>query len=214
MNLPSGDHLALSGATELWVNWKGPSRGSALYRLRVAPVAESNAASQICCEPLRLLRNRMLLSSGENCTPESPGWVTAILNGSPPSIFCSHSSGVLVFLARSTVVTEYASHLPSGETAVSPSRFICIMSSKVMGRLFWAGAMGRKTEARIQQRKNLNAVMRGLLARWKGAALREEQVYTEATPPGDAPRALIHPTRAPEKGARMGHPLLFLTARS
>ena len=34
-----------------------------------------------------------------------------------------------------------------------------------MGRLSWAGAMGRKTEARIQQRKNLNAVMLGLPAR-------------------------------------------------
>ena len=40
--------------------------------------------------------------------------------------------------------------MPSGETAVSPSRFICIMSSKVMGRLagagVWAGADSDSTD--------------------------------------------------------------------
>ncbi len=36
---------------------------------------------------------------------------------------------------RSLALMDYASHLPSWETAVSPSPFIFIMSSKVIGRL-------------------------------------------------------------------------------
>ena len=82
---------------------------------------------------------RIRFPSAENSGSESPGSAPASLKGSllvseDGAIACSHSSGVLVFFARSTVVTEYASHLPSGETAVSPSRFIAIMSSNVMGR--------------------------------------------------------------------------------
>ena len=65
----------------------------------------------------------------------------------------------------------------SGEQ--SARRFICIMSSKVMGRFaLWAIAEGTRKEARVQQRRSLEGFIRGPPARWRGAALREEQVYT------------------------------------
>src|SRR5262249_31906976 len=48
--------------------------------------------------------------------------------------------GVLVLAARSTSTTLKITHLPSGETWGSPTRFSFIMSSKVMGCLDWAAA--------------------------------------------------------------------------
>src|SRR3954447_23640736 len=125
IDLPSGGHLSLPASVPMDVSF---------LALVVAPVALSKSASQICCEPSRLEVNRMRLPSGANWGPPSPGWVTAIFFGSPPLMCCIHSSGVLEFLSRSTVVTEYASHLPSGEKAVSPSRFMLIRSSNAMGR--------------------------------------------------------------------------------
>ncbi len=48
--------------------------------------------------------------------------------------------GVFVFAARSTSTTLKITHLPSGETCGSPTRFSFIMSSKVKGCLDWASA--------------------------------------------------------------------------
>src|SRR5580700_3944657 len=48
--------------------------------------------------------------------------------------------GVLVLASRSTSTTLKITHLPSGETAGSPTRFSFIMSSKVNGCFAWATA--------------------------------------------------------------------------
>src|ERR1700739_4969066 len=48
--------------------------------------------------------------------------------------------GVFVLAARSTSVTLKITHLPSGETCGSPTRFSLIMSSNVKGCLAWASA--------------------------------------------------------------------------
>src|SRR5437660_5051259 len=59
--------------------------------------------------------------------------------------------GVFVFASRSTSTTLKITHLPSGETSGSPTRFSFIMSSKVKGCLAWARAGSVKL---IKARKN------------------------------------------------------------
>ncbi len=181
MDLPSGDHFALSASVAIEVSFLG---------LVVAPVVPSKSASHTCCEPSRLDVNRMRLLSGANSRPLSPGWATAIFIGSPPAICCSHSSVFFWFWSRSTVVTAYASHLPSGDTEVSPRRFICIMSSNVMGRLVPACAIAspdvanektrRKTEGSLFIEVPIRAIP-GLKSETWGThvqSLREGKVYT------------------------------------
>src|ERR1700683_177179 len=48
--------------------------------------------------------------------------------------------GVLVLASRLTSTTLKITHLPSGETSGSPTRFSFIMSSNVKGCLAWANA--------------------------------------------------------------------------
>src|SRR5580698_4888876 len=67
--------------------------------------------------------------------------------------------GVLVLASRSTSTTLKITHLPSGETAGSPTRFSFIMSSKVNGCFAWATAGNenamstRKAEKKRRMRK-------------------------------------------------------------
>src|ERR1700758_2339029 len=67
--------------------------------------------------------------------------------------------GVFVLAARSTSVTLKITHLPSGETCGSPTRFSFIMSSNVKGCLAWARAgianARMRTERRIRRMKYL-----------------------------------------------------------
>src|ERR1035437_7058374 len=99
MDLPSGDQRALSASVEMFVSF---------LALRVAG---SKAASHTCCKPERLLRKRMRLPSGANCTPPSPGWATVRGFASPDSDLVAamgwiNNSAVLVFWSRLIVVTE------------------------------------------------------------------------------------------------------------
>src|SRR6185437_8664420 len=173
-NFPSCDHCALSASVAMLVSF---------FALLVAPVSESKSAVHTCCDPSRLDSHRIRFPSHENCGPPSPGCATAIFSGSPPSIFCSHSSGVFVFFARSTVVTEYASHLPSGETAVSPSRFMAIMSSKVMGRFVCANPAGKRAARRANGRRDLDTFIEPANAR-ENLFSREGKVYNACVAPG------------------------------
>src|SRR5438309_1724819 len=56
----------------------------------------------------------------------------------PPVVGTIQICGVFVFAARSTSTTLKITHLPSGETCGSPTRFSFIMSSNVKGCLDWA----------------------------------------------------------------------------
>src|SRR3954453_14588838 len=61
--------------------------------------------------------------------------------------------GVLLFAARSTSTTLKITHLPSGETCGSPTRFSFIMSSKVKGCLAWAVAGSAEARTRRERRR-------------------------------------------------------------
>ena len=96
MERPSGDQRALSASVEMAVIFCG---------LVVAPVAGSKPASQTCWEPLRLLRKRMRLPSGQTAVRRRRAGPLSSLKGLPPAMAWSHSSAVLVFWLRSAVVT-------------------------------------------------------------------------------------------------------------
>src|SRR5271166_5823924 len=69
--------------------------------------------------------------------------------------------GVLVLASRSTSTTLKITHLPSGETCGSPTRFSFIMSSNVKGCLDWATA--GKVQARTRsdrKRRRIPALLR------------------------------------------------------
>ena len=63
--------------------------------------------------------------------------------------------GVFVLAARSTSTTLKITHLPSGETSGSPTRFSFIMSSKVKGCLAWA--MAGNVNARAEEKEENGA---------------------------------------------------------
>src|SRR5579871_6259871 len=61
--------------------------------------------------------------------------------------------GVFVLAARSTSTTLKITHLPSGETCGSPTRFNFIMSSNVNGCLACENVAGVKTKTKKKRRR-------------------------------------------------------------
>src|SRR5579863_2102460 len=69
--------------------------------------------------------------------------------------------GVLVLASRSTSTTLKITHLPSGETSGSPTRFSFIMSSNVKGCLAWAtaGNVRVKRRKKAREKRRIGALL-------------------------------------------------------
>src|SRR5580698_1802580 len=70
--------------------------------------------------------------------------------------------GVFVLASRSTSTTLKITHLPSGETCGSPTRFSFIMSSNVKGCLAWAmaGNVKVKRTRKARKKRRIGALLR------------------------------------------------------
>jgi hypothetical protein len=82
--------------------------------------------------------------------------------------------GVFVLAARSTSTTLKITHLPSGETCGSPTRFSFIISSKVKGCLDWAAsddaiAMSARLRMRRRRMRRLLKSIRGDVTGYAGS---------------------------------------------
>ena len=148
MLLPSGDHSPPEASVEMLVTLRGSPVS--------VPFAVSKSCTQICEPPSRDDSNRMRLPSGEKRMRSSPLPSAGVSRrASPPPMGTIHKCGVLVLASRLTSTALKATHLPSGETTGSPTRFSCIMSSKVKGCLFWANPHNEQQIKKKQMRRSM-----------------------------------------------------------
>src|ERR1700739_421783 len=88
-----------------------------------------------------------------------------ISRSSPPAVGTIQMCGVLVLASRFTSTTLKITHLPSGETSGSPTRFSFIMSSNVHGCLAWAKT--ENTKEMRERKEKTKRRMRMLLGKRK-----------------------------------------------